>query len=245
MSKVNFAPRGSKFFITFLVFLMIVFLGALGFSVYKIFLWQNDSNKAQEILESLGQASDHGEIDFSLLKDRNPDTVAWLTVPGTKVDYPVVQAGDNDYYLEHSFDREQNSAGWIFADYRNDFDNFDQNTIIYGHGFLNQIMFGTLKNTLEGGWYSENGNRPLRLVTEDIVTSWEVFSAYRVKTTDDYLDISFNNDDEFSRYIDLVKSRSVHEFNVLVNPDDKILTLSTCYNQSERIVLHAKLVNGQ
>ena len=58
-------------------------------------------------------------IDWAKLSSANPDTVAWLSVPGTEVNHPVVQTGDNDYYLDHSFEKKYNRAGWIFADYRN------------------------------------------------------------------------------------------------------------------------------
>ena len=67
-----------------------------------------------------------------LLKE-NQETVSWITVNGTNINYPVVQHSDNEYYLNHSFDGSENSAGWIFLDYRNNIENTEKNTIIYGH----------------------------------------------------------------------------------------------------------------
>ena len=63
-------------------------------------------------------------VDMAELKNKNPDTVAWIKVNGTNINYPVVQAQDNDYYLTHSYDKSPNDAGWVFMDYRNSHDVF-------------------------------------------------------------------------------------------------------------------------
>ncbi len=220
---------------TVLVFILL-------FSLYKIYLWQRDSVDTKKIMDGIQFSSD--SVDFQALKSRNSDTVAWVSVPGTDINYPVVQAKNNDYYLNHSFDKKTNQAGWVFADYRNSFERLNQNTIIYGHGFLNKIMFGTLKNTINESWYSNEENYLIRLTTEKETTTWRVYSTYKIKTTDDYLDISFNNESELDNFINLTKSRSVHNFKETSDSVNKVLTLSTCYNRSERIVLHARLVNN-
>ncbi len=222
-----------------------VILGCiLIFSLGKIYFWQKDYQKTNEIINEVLILRDQNKVDFKDLKSKNPDSVAWLSVAGTEINYPVVQTKDNNYYLKHSFDKSYNQAGWIFADYRNNMKNLDKNTIIYGHAFLIKIMFGTLKNTLEQDWYSNPDNHFVRLTTEDETTTWEVFSTYRIKTTDDYLAVSFNNDTEFNNFVDLVKNRSIHRFENIPNFSDKIITLSTCYNLSERVVVHAKLIEA-
>ena len=78
-------------------------------------------------------------VDFNELLKKNPDTVGWIKVEGTKVNYPVVQASDNNYYLSHAFNKTANQGGWIFADYRVNFKDFGKNTIIYGHNMNNVI----------------------------------------------------------------------------------------------------------
>lgn len=180
------------------------------------------------------------DIDVSKLKEENSDTVGWIQVLNTNINYPVVQTSDNDYYLTHSFYKNKNDAGWIFLDYRNDINNLNQNTIIYGHGRWDKTMFGTLKNILTNGWLNDNQNFVVRMVTENESTMWQVFSVYRIPTTNDYLQIDFNND--FNEFSNLLISRSQYNFNTSVNENDKILTLSTCYNDNEKVVLHAKLI---
>ena len=87
------------------------------------------------------------EVNFTELLKKNPDTVGWIKVDGTKVNYPIVQAEDNDYYLSHAFNKRSNAGGWVFADYRVDFKDFGRNTIIYGHNMNNKTMFGSIGET--------------------------------------------------------------------------------------------------
>ena len=97
-------------------------------------------------------------VDFTNLLAKNKDTVAFINVEGTNINYPVVQADDNDYYLKHSFDGKKNQAGWVFADYRNSFTELDKNTILYGHGRLDYTIFGSLKKVLLPSWQQNEEN---------------------------------------------------------------------------------------
>ena len=185
-------------------------------------------------------------IDFEDLKNTNPDTVGWIQVDGTNINYPFVQTKNNEYYLTHSFDKSWNSAGWAFLDYRNNLSNFeDKNTIIYAHGRIDQTMFGSLKNILKSGWLSNTSNYTVKLSTEYENTLWQVFSVYHIDTTSDYIQTSFASTGEFSTFISMLKDRSSHDFNTTISANDRILTLSTCYDKTSRVVLHAKLIKRE
>lgn len=181
-------------------------------------------------------------VDFSELKQTNKEVKGWIQVNGTNINYPFVQTSNNDYYLTHSFDKSYNDAGWVFMDYRNNIDEMSKNTILYAHGRLDTTMFGSLKNIVKSNWYSDSNNYVIKLSTEKENTLWQVFSVYHIKTTNDYIAVDFINDIEYQNLLDKLKNRSVYEFNVEVNSNDKILTLSTCYNKTEKVVMHAKLI---
>lgn len=181
-------------------------------------------------------------VDFSELKQTNKEVKGWIQVNGTNINYPFVQTSNNDYYLTHSFDKSYNDAGWVFMDYRNNIDEMSKNTILYAHGRLDTTMFGSLKNIVKSNWYSDSNNYVIKLSTEKENTLWQVFSVYHIKTTNDYIAVDFINDIEYQKFLDKLKNRSVYEFNVEVNSNDKILTLSTCYNKTEKVVMHAKLI---
>lgn len=180
---------------------------------------------------------------FSTLQEINKDTVGWLTVNNTRIDYPVVQAKDNDYYLRRDYYQNKNRHGWIFMDYRNNPDELNENTIIYGHNLANQTMFGTLRYALNSYWYKKSANQIITFNTPNENMKFQIFSIYTIPTTNDYLDITFPTTDAYQTYIDLVKGRSIYDFNIEVATDDKILTLSTCANGNDkRLVIHAKLI---
>ena len=185
------------------------------------------------------------DVDFSKLLSTNANTKGWIQIAGTNINYPFVQTTDNSYYLFHSFDNSYNEAGWVFMDYRNNIENFDRNTIIYAHGRYDNTMFGTLKNVFQNNWLDNQANYIVKLSTPYENTLWQVFSVYRIKTTDDYIQVYFNDDDEYQKFLDMIIGRSMHNFNTSVNANDNILTLSTCYNESDKVVLHAKLIKKE
>ena len=182
------------------------------------------------------------DVDFSELEKINSDVSGWIQVSGTNINYPFVQASDNDYYLTRSFTKEYNEAGWVFLDYRNNVKSFDKNTIIYAHSRLDKAMFGSLKNLLKSDWYNNKNNHIIKLSTKNQNTLWQVFSVYHVPSTSDYLRTSFSSDSDFTSFANMLQNRSVYKFNTTVTKKDKILTLSTCYGKDERMVMHAKLI---
>lgn len=183
-------------------------------------------------------------VDFNGLKRTNPDVVGWLKVNGTNINYPFVQSNDNDYYLTHSFNKSYNGGGWVFLDYRNNGTN-NKNTIIYAHGRSDKTMFGTLKNVLNNGWLNNTNNYVIKISTETENSLWQIFSVYRIPTTSDYLQTNFNDETEYQNFLDMIKDRSSHNFDTNVASTDNILTLSTCYNNSDKIVVHAKLIKKE
>lgn len=184
-------------------------------------------------------------VNFNDLISINSNTKGWIQVNGTNINYPFVQADDNKYYLTHSFDSSYNSAGWVFLDYRNDINQMKKNTIIYAHGRVDNTMFGSLKNILKSGWLNNQDNYVIKLSTISENTLWQIFSVYRIPTTSDYIKVDFNSEEEFVNWSSLLINRSAHNFNTNVNTNDKVLTLSTCYNDSEKVVLHAKLIKKE
>ena len=184
-------------------------------------------------------------VDFNELKDINSDTVGWIKVNGTNINYPFVKSSNNEYYLNHSFDKSYNDSGWLFLDYRNNINELNKNTIIYGHGRLEGTMFGTLKNILNSDWINDTNNYIVKLSTEKENTLWQVFSVYRIPTTSDYIKVDFSSNEEFVEWANMLIDRSYYIFNTNVSSNDNILTLSTCYNENDKIVLHAKLIKKE
>ncbi len=182
------------------------------------------------------------DVDIDKLIKQNKDTVGWINVNNTNINYPFMQTKDNKYYLTHAFDKSWNDAGWLFLDYRNNKDFSSKNNIIYGHSRLDKTMFGSLHNVLSSNWYNNKNNHIIRLSTQTENTMWQIFSVYKVPVETYYLTIDFPSSSDYSDFLKTIKGRSIHSFKVNVSSSDKILTLSTCSNNNKRVVVHAKLI---
>lgn len=242
-------------------FIQVISIIIIIISLYYIYLWYIDNKKTENILneiyESANVSSDNisvdndlkievENIDFNKLINKNPDTIGWIKVLGTDINYPVVQTNNNDFYLTHSFDKSYNKAGWIFADYINKNlknNELDKNTIIYGHNRQNNSMFGTLSNVFKEEWLSNKENHYINFSTLNNNMVWEVFSTYTIEKEEYYIQSNFSSDEEYISFLNTIKNRSTYKYDVNISKEDKILTLSTCTNVGEgRTVLHAKLI---
>ncbi len=233
------------------IFMIIIGLICFLYSLYKIVTYSIDTKETNTIVEEMHEdiveEVTHEEkkynIDFDNLKRKNSDTVAYLKVNNTNIDYVVVKTNNNKYYLSHNFNKKGSSSGWIFMDYHNKLDGTDKNIVIYGHSMLNKTMFGSLHNVVKPSWYKNSDNHKIVFVSEQGEFVYQVFSVYKIKVEDYYINTEFKSENEFYKFINKLKNRSKYDFGVEVSSSDTILTLSTCGNGgSTRTVLHAKLI---
>ena len=222
----------------------------IGYGVISVIKWYSDNKKSNQIKESTNhnievpimndnEKRNDIQVDFNNLKRINNNTVGYIKVNNTDINYVIVKGNDNSYYLNHDFNNQKNVNGWIFADYRNRFDGTDKNIIIYGHNMINGSMFGTLKNVLNEEWYMNEDNLYIRLSTVKENMLFKVFSIYQIVPEDYYIETNFT-EKEFHSFLEVIKNRSIYNFNNPVNTDSVILTLSTCSNDGKRrTVLHA------
>lgn len=178
-------------------------------------------------------------VDFPTLKSMNPDAAGWITMYGTKINYPVVQGTDNEYYMNHTFTGKQNAAGSIFIDASISQGMEAENVIVYGHNMKNGSMFGTLS-------YYKNEqmakNYPAFLVyTEEGTYEYAIFAAFTTTAGSDTYIYGFGSEESFLGYVDRMKSQSLYDTGITVNPGDKLMTLSTCSGKgNNRFVVLAK-----
>ena len=264
--------KRNKLGLIFLIIVSSLLLSTLTISLFNIFLWNKDNkaneNNLKDIEENteikivkdndntefinkpLDENDDYWyystfdliDVDLKKLKEKNNDTVGWLNVNNTNINYPFVKSSDNDYYLHHSFDKSYNNAGWVFLDYRNNKNLTDKNNIIYGHHRVNNTMFTSLLNTLNQSWYTNKDNHIIRISLENENSLWQIISVYKIPTESYYITTKFNDDNEFITFLDTISKRSIYNFNYNINKEDIILTLSTCYDDNTRVVVHAKLI---
>ena len=254
--------------------LIIICLAIIFISGYILINWIIDNWQIEQINQNitknivLKDTSDNGElvnppqnkksdyyyyaalpfyqVDFSNLIFQNQDTVGFIHMNNTNINFPIVQANDNDYYLNHTFDKSRNKAGWIFMDYRNNPRNLDDNTIIYGHSRVDRTMFGSLRNVLTSYWQNNPANYVIFLSTLKENMIFQIFSIYTIKSESYYITTDFKNNEEKANWLKTMQKRNIAPINTEVNINDKILTLSTCQNNlGGRLVIQAKLIKKQ
>ena len=182
------------------------------------------------------------EVDFESLRAVNPEIVAWLSIDGTNIDYPVAQHSDNDYYLHHLFNGEWNSSGCLFMDCHNQSDFSGRHIIIYGHHMDNGTMFQNLMGYKNQSFYNEHPTA--QLFTPDGAYTVEFFAGYVTSVDGDAWKLDFASDAEFVEWLDNAKNKSLFESHVTPTAADRIVTLSTCSYEfyNARFVLHGRLV---
>lgn len=218
---------------------------------------QNDQNIEQESIdvssleenaeENSEEQSDEDvqvvSTNFDELRKKNPDTVGWIYVARTNVNFPIVQSRDNNYYLKHNFKKQYNSAGWIYADYRNNFEELDQNTIIYGHNRRNGTMFSNLKKFLNKDFATQTNAEYFSFNVPGQRYIAKIYSVYKISSDKLLLTNNFETVRDYQNFIDNAKSMSTIPYDTEVTVSDKTITLCTCDdNTAYRIAIHAKLI---
>lgn len=199
----------------------------------------NNSNKYNPVNT---ESSKFVYADFKDLKSKNEETAAWVLVPNTGINYSVLQTDNNEYYLKHNFNKEYNRAGWIFGDYRSNFDILDRHTVLYGHNQLSSSMFGDLKKLKNTeGWFNTEENKYIYLATEKATYVFEIVSIHVAKGNY-YIKHGLDDDKVYQEWLDYIaKENIIPELTPDLDINDHILTLSTCHS-GDRLAIHAKLI---
>jgi len=174
---------------------------------------------------------------------KNDDIIGHLIIPGTDIDYLVVQAGDNVFYLDRDLHKQHDRAGTIFLDHENRLTRPDRNTILYGHNMVAAgTHFATLTRFRDENFFRENRFILFDTIYEDTV--WEIFAFYSTDVSFQYIQVIFPGADSFGRLLSDIMELSWHDAGLDITTEDRIITLSTCTTMARnmRYVLHARLI---
>ena len=192
-------------------------------------------------------------LDFSKLYSENPDTIGWITVPNTLIDYVVVKPQDDqdpEYYLYRDFYGNSTKYGTVFMDYRSKVDS--KNLILHGHHMQDGRMFANLKNFEDLTFYKSTPTFTFNTIFEK--SQWKIISIFKTNTLDyqgdffNYLRGSFQNDYDFLNFVYQIRERSIIDCPVSVNENDTLVTLSTCtydFEEFRFVVVARKVRDGE
>ena len=218
------------------------------YNLYSIYREEDNEKRIKQKLIDLvdiSSISEEDKLDFDKLKKINPDVVGWIKVDDTNINYPILKAKDNDYYLNHSFYRKSNQLGSIFMDAKANSDFSSFNTFIYGHYTTNGVMFGQLNKYVNQSFVD---NHPyFYIYTPNKNFKVEVFSSYIDNATSLSYQTSFADIDSRNEYIKLIMNKSIVKSNVTnISSDEKIVSLYSCegiddINKDNRYYIHGVL----
>ncbi len=226
-------------------------LGCVAFLIgMKLHSDKMDDLKSQVSTGSEGTSSDFNivetPVDFTELQKKNPDIYAWINIPGTKVDYPILRRdNDNSYYLNHTVDHKRAMQGSIYTENYSSKDFSDFNTLVYGHSMLDGTMFGNLKKYRDKAFF--NKNQEINVYTPGRIIKYKIFAAYVGDDSHILLNNDFDDEAVRASYIDNIFSIRKMSANInkdiVVDSEDRIITLSTCTgNKKERYLVQGVLV---
>ena len=181
------------------------------------------------------------DCDFHALSSVNEEIIGWIVIPGTNISYPVCQHDDNQYYLEHTSQRESSLVGSIFADYRVDAPFEEYNTILYGHRLLNQTMFSSLKIYQKKESWEDHPY--IYICTPDSIYVYEIYSAFRGDPEGISYDTGIHTEEKKQAFIDYSLSCAEYDTGIIPTTEDSFLTLSTCTGtgHTQRMIIHSVL----
>lgn len=254
--------KKSSFFTTLLLILCLAIAGFSAWKLYGYFRGYRDGEKEyEELTQYVKISDDHGEnnngkkkkqdkcpitVDFASLQAINADIVAWIYIPDTGVNYPVVQGEDNEYYLHHTFERKDNFSGAIFMDVTCQSDFSSDNSILFGHNLKTGEMFGALKKLYDTNYNADadwKEHPDIWVVTPELAMEYRIFAAREIsveRDTDVYM-VDFAQREDYQLWVQQQKEASLYETDTDISTGEPMLTLSTCTSDSEdgRFVVQA------
>ena len=205
------------------------------------------TEEAIEEPETVEASASDSPVDWEGLWEVNEDVYAWITVPGTVIDYPILQhATDNTYYLNYNIDGSYGYPGCIYTENMNAKDFTDNNTVIYGHNMKNGSMFAGLHQYEERSFFEEHPQ--VLIYTPEKTYEYTIFAAYIYDDRHLLYSFDFANEDVYASYLDTVLNMRDLSANIrddiAVTREDSIITLVTCMsNQPDKRLLVQAVLN--
>lgn len=250
MTKKKYIIIVSLLLFVILISLFFVFRPYFEKNPSKSFLGLGDNDTISEDSDAALDSMLDIPVDFETLWETNTDVYAWIQIPGTNVDYPIVQSNDNKYYLNHTWDHKEYKAGSIFTENYNSKDFEDVNTLIYGHRMYAGDMFAQLQNFADAKFFDKN--RYFYIYTPDRIMTYEIIAAFPFGEEHLLFEYNFSDSDDFERFcndvFDIIDFRAVFLDGVKEELDcekDKLVTLSTCLkgNSNKRFLVLGRRIS--
>ena len=242
-----------------IIILTIILIVSIVYAIYYFYNSYKEKQGNENIVnnitidtEEITDTKTERMLQIEELRKQNDEIIGWLEIEGTKINYPVCQSQDNDYYLTHNYKKENASSGSLFLDKDFDLDKPSTNYLIYGHRNKQGLMFEDLMKYSKQEFYNEHPIIKFTTTKED--ATYEIISVFysRVYYKSEqnvfryYYFVNAETENQFNEFISNAKAVSIYDTGKTATYGDQLLTLSTCeYSQENgRFAIVAKKVNN-
>lgn len=236
---------------------LIIFIFGVSYLFYYFYNKNKDKNKIEEINNEIAVNDEvSNEISTANIekvkeyKKINNDVIGWIKIEDTKIDFPLLQNEDNNYYLTHDCKNQSNKYGSIFLKNECDINDINSNLLIYGHNMKDEKMFNCLLNYQNKEYYDQH--KIIKITTENEEREYEIISAFKSRIFYEneknvfrfYYTYNFKDENEYNDYITNVKKLQLYDTGVTANFGEQLVTLITCeYSQENgRMVVIGKRI---
>ena len=236
-----------------LIIILIVSISYIAYYMYNTYKSKKDNEEISNINIDNSQVTQEKTkrmLQIEELQKENKEIIGWIEIEGTSINYPVLQADNNDYYLNHNYKKEKSALGSPFLDKDFDLENGSSNYLIYGHRSKNGLMFEDLIKYAKESFYKKHKTIKFTTTKED--ATYEILAVFysRVYYKSEknvfryYYFVNANNEEEYNDFVNNAKKASIYDTGVTAEYGDQLLTLSTCeYSQKDgRFAIVAKKI---
>ena len=188
-------------------------------TVPVVYVWEPAQIEADSVMEEMSG------INLAALREVNPEVVGWIRIPGTQIDYPMMQGEDNEFYLKNTWQKEPNSVGSIFLEHLSNPDMTDYNTIVYGHNMKNGAMFGDLDLFSLPTFWKEHPY--VYILTDAGVWRYEIFAFCQPEVESLTYGLNPQRPDTKEKFLNLSLENAWYDTGIVPPITDRILTLPT------------------
>ncbi len=249
-----------KYVLVVLIFVLIILLICLG---YNIYINNRDKNNMKELQKEIETQEKENTINIveeeknqeiikkvSELQLENDDIKGWIKIDDTKINYPLLQGDDNEYYLKRNYKKENSNYGSIFIDKDCDLNDINSNVIIYGHNMKDKEMFQNLLNYEDKGFYEQHKN--IEIITNEKTMTYEIVTVFKSRVFYQnetnvfryYYCKDLSNQEKYNDYINNCKKIQLYDTGINAEYGEQLITLIVCeYSQNNgRMVVVAKKI---
>lgn len=238
-----------QFFIVIVVCFMLTILHILDTDF--VINESDTSNEGQKDTGVMMKNIDEEKILLEKAKEKNSDIYGWISVEGTKINYPIVQHENNDlYYLNHDSEKNKTIYGAIFTEKYNSRNFEDKITLIYGHAMKDGSMFGSLRDFRDGDFFSKN--KYIKIYFKDMIYTYEIVSSYTIDNEHIFSKYDLTSEEKILKYYqDIERKAKEKDGNFrkvdIKNNHLKMIALSTCNSSydNDRYIIHAVFKKGE